>query len=45
MPAALVETAFISNPQDAAKLKNMQYTIAAAIARGLTDYEKALKKG
>lgn len=45
MPAVLIETAFISNPQDAAKLKNMKYTIAAAIARGITDYEKALTKG
>lgn len=45
MPAVLVETAFISNEQDAYKLKNMQYTIAAAIARGLTDYEQKIDRG
>ena len=40
MPAVLVETAFITNEQDAAKLRDRQYSIAAAIARGITDFDQ-----
>jgi len=36
MPALLVETAFIDNPQDAALLQNEQQTFAEAIFAGLT---------
>ena len=42
MPAVLIETAFISNQEDAYKLQLRQYAFAAAIARGITDYEKLL---
>ena len=42
MPAVLVETAFISNQEDAYKLQLRQYAFAAAITRGITDYEKLL---
>lgn len=42
MPAVLIETAFISNEEDAFKLANRQYAFAAAIARGITDYEQLL---
>lgn len=42
MPAVLVETAFISNQEDAYKLQLRQRAFAAAIARGITDYEKLL---
>ena len=42
MPAVLVETAFISNEEDAYKLQLRQYAFAAAISRGITDYEKLL---
>lgn len=38
MTAVLVETAFISNPNDAQLLINNQDDIARAIARGITDY-------
>ena len=38
MPAVLVETAFISNAEDNAILRNKQDEIARAIARGVTDY-------
>ena len=38
MPAVLVETAFIDNDIDALLLMNHQQEIAAAIARGITDY-------
>ena len=38
MPAVLVETAFISNMEDAKKLIEAQHDIARAIARGVTDY-------
>jgi len=38
MPAALVETAFIDNPQDAALLVEYEDDFARAIARGITDY-------
>ena len=38
MPAALVETAFIDNPQDAVLLRDRQDEIARAIARGVTDF-------
>ncbi|MDD6381886.1 MAG: N-acetylmuramoyl-L-alanine amidase [Selenomonadaceae bacterium] len=39
MPAVLVETAFISNYDDAVKLRDRTDEFAAAIARGITDYE------
>lgn len=42
MPAVLVETAFISNEEDAYKLQFRQYAFAAAVSRGITDYEKLL---
>ena len=38
MPAVLVETAFIDNDEDALLLMFGAFTIAAAIARGITDY-------
>lgn len=38
MPAVLVETAFISNGEDAAKLRDNADDFARAIARGVTDY-------
>ncbi|MBW4829380.1 MAG: N-acetylmuramoyl-L-alanine amidase, partial [Clostridiaceae bacterium] len=38
MPAALVETAFIKNSQDANILKNRQDEMAKAIAMGILDY-------
>ena len=38
MPAVLVETAFIDNPQDAALLKEREDDFAKAIARGISDY-------
>lgn len=38
MPAVLVETAFISNMEDAKKLIKRKDDIARAIARGVTDY-------
>ena len=37
-PAVLVEAAFIDNDLDALLLMNQQQEIAAAIARGITDY-------
>lgn len=39
MPAVLVETAFISNGEDAVKLRDQADEFARAIARGVTDYE------
>lgn len=42
MPAALVETAFIDNREDAAILINYSQEIAAAIARGITDYWQSM---
>lgn len=39
MPAVLVETAFISNGEDASKLRDNADDFARAIARGITDYE------
>ena len=42
MPAVLVETAFISNEEDAYKLQLRQRAFAAAISRGITDYEKLM---
>lgn len=42
MPAVLVECAFISNEQDQELLLTMPDTFAAAIARGITDYELAV---
>lgn len=38
MPAALIETAFITNKQDAAMLKNRQDEFAIAIAKGILNY-------
>lgn len=38
MPAVLVETAFIDNPDDANLLRNREDDFARAIARGVTDY-------
>ena len=38
MPAALVELAFISNPNDADILGNRQDDLARAVARGVSDY-------
>ncbi len=38
MPAVLVETAFISNKEDAIKLRDDYVNFARAIARGVTDY-------
>jgi N-acetylmuramoyl-L-alanine amidase len=38
MPAVLVETAFISNGEDASKLRDNADDFARAIARGITDY-------
>lgn len=38
MPAMLVELAFISNPQDAAKLENDPYGFAYAIYEAIVDY-------
>ena len=38
MPAALVELAFITNPQDAGILRNRQDDLALAVARGILDY-------
>jgi N-acetylmuramoyl-L-alanine amidase len=43
MPAVLVETAFIDNDIDALLLMNHQQEIAAAIARGITDYWQQLQ--
>lgn len=43
MPAVLVETAFISNPQDAELLRDRQDDFARAIARGVTDFLKDAK--
>ena len=42
MPAVLVETAFISCEEDAYKLQLRQRAFAAAITRGITDYEKLI---
>lgn len=38
MPAALIETAFITNKQDAQLLKNKQSEFATAIAKGILKY-------
>lgn len=38
MPAVLVETAFITNPEDADLLRYKEDDFARAIARGVTDY-------
>lgn len=42
MPAVLVETAFISNGEDAVKLRDKADDFARAIAKGVTDYEQTL---
>lgn len=42
MPAVLVETAFIDNDADTALLTERWDDFAAAIARGVTDYEQSL---
>ena len=39
MPAVLVETAFINNPDDAKLLVEKEDEFARAIARGVTDYQ------
>ncbi|WP_297964412.1 N-acetylmuramoyl-L-alanine amidase [uncultured Anaerovibrio sp.] len=44
MPAALVECGFIDNNMDAVLLMNHQQEIAAAIARGVTDYWQSISK-
>ena len=44
IPAALVECAFIDNDYDALLLMNKQPEIAAAIARGVTDYWVEMNK-
>jgi N-acetylmuramoyl-L-alanine amidase len=40
MPATLVETAFVSNPGDAARLRSPEFRqeIAVGIANGIRDY-------
>ena len=38
MPAVLVETGFIDNPQDAGLLVEHREEMATAIARGVTDW-------
>jgi len=38
MPAILVELAYLSNPQDAVKLKNEQFRFAFAMYIGLLNY-------
>ncbi len=38
MPAVLIELAYITNPQDAEKLRNDQYQFAFAIYEGLLEY-------
>ncbi len=38
MPAVLIELAYITNPQDAQKLENDQYSFAYAIYQGLLNY-------
>ena len=40
MTAALVELAFITNPEEAEMLKNNQEKFALAIAKGILDYEE-----
>ena len=42
MPAVLTELAFIDNDEDCDLLKNHIDDFAAAIARGITDYEQAV---
>lgn len=42
MPAVLVETAFIDNDNDAELLTDRWDDFAAAVARGVTDYEQSL---
>lgn len=42
MPAVLVETAFISNDEDAELLASKTDDFARAIARGVTDYEQMI---
>ena len=44
MPAVLVECGFIDNDTDALILMNFQKDIAAAIARGVTDYWQKISK-
>ena len=43
MPAVLVETAFIDNPDDANLLRYNEDDFASAIARGITDYVANLR--
>ena len=43
MPAVLVETAFIDNGEDAELLRDKSTDFAAAIARGITDYECSMQ--
>ena len=42
VPSVLVETAFISNPDEEKRLRHPQYQdeLARAIARGILDYRK-----
>jgi N-acetylmuramoyl-L-alanine amidase len=46
MPAILVETGFVTNPQEAAKLNNPAYqeNIAAAIARGVDQFMRFYRR-
>ncbi|HEY6509067.1 MAG TPA: N-acetylmuramoyl-L-alanine amidase, partial [Vicinamibacterales bacterium] len=46
MPAILTEVAFVTNQQDAPRLRSAAYrqAVAAAILRGITRYQQSLKK-
>jgi N-acetylmuramoyl-L-alanine amidase len=46
MPAILTEVAFLTNQQDAPRLRSAAYRqeVAAALLRGITRYQQSLKK-